>query len=177
MLNKEEHSHPLVCVAICCEVLVVMASEKAVQIDNNSEVLQRGPSKEPIATTQSTQADDNIVLERASDKNSKNVKIDSEPHSIYTTNQKRAIILAASVAAFFSPLSANIYLPALNTLAKDLRVSNSLITLTVTTYLVRDHLFMLPNRRLLVSAFRVDISGPLFILELKSCDGVLMRIV
>jgi hypothetical protein len=59
------------------------------------------------------------------------VNVSDEPHSIYTTPQKRIIILTASVAAFFSPLSANIYLPALNTLAHDLHVSNTLITLTV----------------------------------------------
>jgi hypothetical protein len=57
-----------------------------------------------------------------------------EPHSIYTTKEKRIIILSASIAAFFSPLSANIYLPALNTLARNLNVSNTLITLTVCSY-------------------------------------------
>lgn len=61
---------------------------------------------------------------------------DNEPFSVYTRNQKRCLVLAASIAAFFSPLSANIYLPALNTLAKQLNVTNTLITLTVTTYLV-----------------------------------------
>lgn len=59
-----------------------------------------------------------------------------EPFSIYTTSQKRWMVIGAAVAAFFSPLTASIYLPALNTLARDLRVSNSQITLTITTYLV-----------------------------------------
>ncbi|KAF2396639.1 citrate synthase [Trichodelitschia bisporula] len=58
------------------------------------------------------------------------------PYSIYTTNQKRLMVLAGSLAAFFSPLSANIYMPALNTLAKDLHVSNTLIGFTVTSYLI-----------------------------------------
>jgi predicted MFS family arabinose efflux permease len=46
------------------------------------------------------------------------------------------MVVFAAIAAFFSPLTASIYLPALNTLAKDLNVSNSQITLTITTYLV-----------------------------------------
>jgi hypothetical protein len=61
-------------------------------------------------------------------------------YSIYTKNQKRMIILAASIASFFSPMGSNIYIPALNSVAKDMHVSNSLITLTLTTYLVRKQL-------------------------------------
>ena len=37
---------------------------------------------------------------------------------------------------FFSPLSANIYFPALNPLARDLHVSNELINLSLTSYMV-----------------------------------------
>lgn len=42
----------------------------------------------------------------------------------------------ASWAGFFSPVSANIYFPALETLARDLHVSNSLINLTLTSYMI-----------------------------------------
>lgn len=42
----------------------------------------------------------------------------------------------ASWAGFFSPVSANIYFPALNTLARDLHVSNTLINLTLTSYMI-----------------------------------------
>jgi hypothetical protein len=62
------------------------------------------------------------------------------PYTIYSKRQKIAIILAASVASFFSPMSANIYLPALNSIAKDLNITSSLINLTLTTYLVRSRL-------------------------------------
>ena len=58
------------------------------------------------------------------------------PYSTFTTTQKKLIVLTASVAAFFSPLSANMYLPALNVIASDLNVSSTLINLTITTYLV-----------------------------------------
>jgi MFS family permease len=38
--------------------------------------------------------------------------------------------------SFFSPLSANIYFPSLPSLAKDLKVSNSLINLSLTSYMI-----------------------------------------
>jgi len=113
-----------------------MEGEKDVQINSDPERPRLMPSKEPITTTHSTKIADDLELEPACEKPNEDASLSGEAHSIYTTNQKRAIVLAASIAAFFSPLSANIYLPALNTLAKDLSVSNTLITLTVTTYLV-----------------------------------------
>lgn len=60
----------------------------------------------------------------------------NEPYSIHTVWQKRNFIFAAAIAAFFSPMSASIYMPALTTLAKAEHVSNTLINLTVTSYLV-----------------------------------------
>ncbi|KAJ5190012.1 Major facilitator superfamily domain general substrate transporter [Penicillium cf. griseofulvum] len=60
----------------------------------------------------------------------------TEPYSVFTSTQKRLIILTAALASSFSPLSANIYYPALNSIAKDLRVSASQINLTITTYMI-----------------------------------------
>lgn len=56
--------------------------------------------------------------------------------TVYTQWQKRLIVLAASAAMFFSPLTAQIYLPALNVLSQEFHVSPSKINLTVTTYMV-----------------------------------------
>ena len=61
---------------------------------------------------------------------------ESEAYSIFTTSQKRLIVLTASFCGFFSPVTASIYYPALQTIAEDLHVSNTAINLTVTTYLV-----------------------------------------
>jgi hypothetical protein len=75
----------------------------------------------------------------------------TEPHSIYTSNQKRMMVVAAAIASTFSPITGNIYLPALNSVAHDLKVSNSVVTLTVTFYMVSTSLpFLhpfLPTRR------------------------------
>lgn len=58
------------------------------------------------------------------------------PFSIFTIHQKRFIVFMASWAGFFSPVSANIYFPALNALAQELHVSSSLINLTLTSYMI-----------------------------------------
>ncbi len=58
------------------------------------------------------------------------------PFSIFSPSERGFIVMLASLAALFSPLSANIYYPALNTLSEDLHVSLSKINLTITTYLV-----------------------------------------
>ncbi|KAK3934746.1 putative major facilitator superfamily transporter protein [Diplogelasinospora grovesii] len=57
-------------------------------------------------------------------------------YSVYTLWEKRLIVLAASISAFFSPLTAQIYLPALPVLASEFHVSDSQINLTVTTYMI-----------------------------------------
>jgi hypothetical protein len=58
------------------------------------------------------------------------------PYSSFSTGKKRYIVSTAAGAGLFSSLSAQIYFPALNTLAEDLNVSASLINLTVTSYMV-----------------------------------------
>ncbi|PVH74067.1 MFS general substrate transporter [Cadophora sp. DSE1049] len=58
------------------------------------------------------------------------------PYCVLSERAKVSIILTASFAAIISPISGSIYFPALNSLAHDLHVSVSLITLTITTYLI-----------------------------------------
>ena len=57
-------------------------------------------------------------------------------YTVFTKRQKQYIIFMASFGGFFSPLSANIYFPALNSLASDLKVSDELINLTLTSYMI-----------------------------------------
>lgn len=58
------------------------------------------------------------------------------PYSSFTAGEKRMIVLAAAMMAFFSPLTGQIYFPALNVIAKEFQVSASQINLTVTTYMI-----------------------------------------
>lgn len=57
-------------------------------------------------------------------------------HSVFSKRQKQYIVFMTTWAGLFSPLSANIYFPALNTLAVDLNVSNELINLTLTSHMI-----------------------------------------
>lgn len=63
-------------------------------------------------------------------------RIDSKPYSVFTHGEKRLIIFCAGVCSFLSPISAQIYFPALNQISADLGVSYDLVNLTITTYLV-----------------------------------------
>ncbi|KAI9804550.1 MAG: hypothetical protein M1825_001450 [Sarcosagium campestre] len=58
------------------------------------------------------------------------------PFTVFSLREKRFIVFMVAAGGFFSPLSANIYFPALPVLAKDLNVSSSLINLTLTTYMI-----------------------------------------
>ncbi|MCJ1335507.1 hypothetical protein MMC09_000778 [Bachmanniomyces sp. S44760] len=57
-------------------------------------------------------------------------------YSVFTKRQKQYIVFMTAWAGLFSPISAQIYFPALNSLAADLKVSNTLINLTLTSYMI-----------------------------------------
>ncbi|KAI1768338.1 major facilitator superfamily transporter [Hypoxylon sp. FL1150] len=57
-------------------------------------------------------------------------------YSAFSRWEKRGIVLGAAIGAFFSPLTAQIYLPALTVLAQEFNVTVSQINLTVTTYMI-----------------------------------------
>lgn len=74
--------------------------------------------------------------------------VDSRPnYSIFTTWEKRSIVLAAAATAFFSPLTAQIYLPALNLLTIDFNISAAQANLTVTTYMVRHFIYLIKKNQ------------------------------
>lgn len=57
-------------------------------------------------------------------------------YSVFSDRQRKFTVFMVACAGFFSPLSANIYFPALNALSRDLKVSNELINLTLTSYMI-----------------------------------------
>ena len=59
---------------------------------------------------------------------------EESPYTILGSKEKIFTIILASSAAFISPVSSSIYLPALNALAKDLNVTSSTINITITVY-------------------------------------------
>lgn len=58
------------------------------------------------------------------------------PYSVFSKRKKHFIVLLAAWGGFFSPLSANIYFPALTTLAREFNVSSTLMNLTLTSYMI-----------------------------------------
>jgi hypothetical protein len=64
------------------------------------------------------------------------VQTNSPPYSVFTKKQKAFIVCLTAWAGFFSPLSANIYFPALTTLTKEYNVSSTLMNLTLTSYMI-----------------------------------------
>lgn len=57
-------------------------------------------------------------------------------YSIFSKHTKRWVVAMVTVSSFISPMTANIYFPALNPIASDLGVSIGLINLTLTTYMI-----------------------------------------
>ncbi|SPJ74712.1 related to dityrosine transporter [Fusarium torulosum] len=64
-------------------------------------------------------------------------RVSSGPaYSTFSKNTKRWILAMVTAASFISPMTANIYFPALNPISKDLDISVSLINLTLTSYMI-----------------------------------------
>ena len=57
-------------------------------------------------------------------------------HSVFSKRQKLWIVFMTAWAGFFSPMSASIYFPVLNSLSRDLKVSSGIINLTLTSYMI-----------------------------------------
>jgi multidrug resistance protein len=93
------------------------SSESSTESNDNDEI-ENGPRENPImesATKTST---------------------GSPVHSIFSTKMKRYIIFMVACGGFFSPLSANIYFPAINVLGEELHATNEMILLTITSYMI-----------------------------------------
>ena len=59
-----------------------------------------------------------------------------QPYHVLSKSQIWNLVILASLAGCFSPLSSNIYFPAIDTISSDLGVSTSLVALTITIYMV-----------------------------------------
>ena len=109
----------------------VRSDEKA-EIDDFKGTSARGKKQEPnFEKVDKENANGQTELESPSQE--QEVPRPPElPFSIFSPGEKRFVVVIASLAALFSPLSANIYYPALNTLSEDLHESLSKINLTIT---------------------------------------------
>ncbi len=113
----------------------------ASNVNENAEKRQ-SQSSTPNTDTNNTSANttpDSSATDEPPSERPKPVAPADKNYSSFSHAQKLLIIVMASGAAFFSPLSANIYYPIFNILAQDFHVSNTLVNLTVTVYMVSNH--------------------------------------
>ncbi|GLI79722.1 nuclear aminoacylation-dependent tRNA export pathway component [Penicillium ochrochloron] len=103
-----------------------------------------GTLKEPqvtetsVASSPSLSAQDEKHLPTPS---SDSINLESQipkppPYHVFSRSRKMQMVYIVSLAAIFSPLSSNIYFPALGLISKELNISMSLTTLTVTVYMI-----------------------------------------
>ncbi|KAL1951425.1 hypothetical protein VTO73DRAFT_574 [Trametes versicolor] len=98
-------------------------------VDDNPTVLQDAP----------TDKSEGVPRKQLSMPPSSTLESDSppaKPYSVYTAREKWFIVAVTAFAALFSPLTANIYFPAIPTIAAAFHQSTELINLTVTVYMV-----------------------------------------
>ncbi len=104
----------------------------SIESSSGAEDLQHDPEKKGVTSIPTEVAVDGSTEEVVGEAE----EPPSAPYSAFTKAQKIAITLTVSFLAIISPLSGQIYLPALDPLSKDLGVSISLINLTITTFMV-----------------------------------------
>ncbi|XWW95477.1 hypothetical protein V2A60_003436 [Cordyceps javanica] len=63
-------------------------------------------------------------------------RVASAPYTVFSRRARVGITVMVSFASMVSPMTSNIYFPALDSVARDLGVSLGLINLTLTTYMV-----------------------------------------
>ncbi|KAK2600014.1 hypothetical protein QQS21_005248 [Conoideocrella luteorostrata] len=59
-----------------------------------------------------------------------------QPYHIFSRCQKWHLVYLVSIAGSFSPLSSNIYFPAIDTISSELHIGPSLVALTITIYMI-----------------------------------------
>jgi multidrug resistance protein len=104
---------------------------QAVDIERD---VSRPVSRNEDSSINGTDPSSAIDLEKTAGETAQPSSSKEVQYSVFPRNQKYFIVFMASLGSFFSPLSANIYFPALNTLASHYNVTPSMINLTITTY-------------------------------------------
>ena len=96
-------------------------------------------TKMPATIPKNTMASESGAATPTDDSELNNAEppFDSPPaYSVFTRGERRMMMVLVGLAMLFSPLTANIYFPAMSKLEADLDTSAQLINLTITSYLV-----------------------------------------
>ncbi|KAL9065777.1 MAG: hypothetical protein Q9161_008002 [Pseudevernia consocians] len=111
-------------------------SSPTVKQNGHEKETQKDATTIDINNTSATTAPAPTAIDEPPSEKTKPVTPADKSYSSFSYVQKLLITIMASWPAFFSPLSANIYYPIFNILADDFKVSNTLINLTVTVYMI-----------------------------------------
>lgn len=110
------------------------------QSEADAAVIEKPESQQPdnkIVDTEGTSPPEDTAAQHGTRDLESLEHVRSGPaYSVFDTPQKNLIVFMVAFGGFFSPLSANIYFPALNALSRDLNVSSELINLTLTSYMI-----------------------------------------
>lgn len=113
-----------------------VGSMSSVGKERGRKLLDHGVSSD-VASTSELEDDNKSKAETQRDLEALEHTSKNRPiHSAFSSRKRKFIVFMAAFAGFFSPLSANIYFPALNTLSRELHVSSSTINLTLTCYMI-----------------------------------------
>lgn len=104
---------------------VGMASLEQYPPDKAVETVQETSEGEKTPTVTTTSNDDEAQIEA-----------NTTVHSVFSKHAKRFIVFMTALAAMVSPMSSQIYVPALYVLSEYYRVTITHINLTVTTYMI-----------------------------------------
>ncbi|KAK0642000.1 major facilitator superfamily domain-containing protein [Cercophora newfieldiana] len=98
---------------------------------------QAMPSANPGSDCEKTTADPDTASNDVNSDPEALARVSSSPsYSVFTRGTRRFVVMMTAIGGVVSPMTANIYFPALNPIAADLGVSIGLINLTLTTYMV-----------------------------------------
>ncbi|KAG2155612.1 major facilitator superfamily domain-containing protein [Suillus clintonianus] len=95
-----------------------------------------GQTHHNSATSESPKTEGAVAHEAPEELKDGRSEAAEKPYSIYTRREKWFIVVVASLAALFSPLTANVYFPAIPTIASAFHTSIESINLSVTVYMV-----------------------------------------
>lgn len=93
-------------------------------------------SRQQFMSTASSEAMESTAREEEAAMSDSSEKTLTTPYCVYSPLKKTMIVLLATLVAFISTVSAQIYLPALSPMARELEVTDEDITLTITTYMI-----------------------------------------
>ncbi|KAI0454728.1 major facilitator superfamily domain-containing protein [Xylaria acuta] len=110
----------------------VASDEKASSLIQTTELSAQRQSE----TSNDTIAVNTDIIDPDKESSQSNSVVIPQAHTVYTSLEKKLIVISAAFSGLFASWTAQIYLPALNNAAHDLHTSTKKINLTVTSYMI-----------------------------------------